>query len=255
MPSPFPGMDPYLEGELWTTFHAQLAAELTRQLVPKLRPRYVPLTQQRLIMDAPEDVAIEETDIYPDTSVVEGNRTPIVGEPATMAAPLTLTTVMPSPVPHSWVEIRDTLKRRLVTAIEFLSPTNKRGIGRRKYLRKRQRILASTAHLIEIDLLRKGKRVPMRQRLPDAEYFVFLSRAGRRPKTEVWPTSIREVLPPIPVPLLAPDADVVMDLQAAFTNVYDVCGFDLSIDYSKPPTVPLSQALAGWVQERLKVLQ
>src|SRR5215212_4023519 len=113
MPSPFPGMDPYLEGDLWTTFHAQIAAEVTRQLVPKLRPRYVPLTQQRLVMDAPEDIAIAETDVYPDSSVVEGERTaPAPQSTAAIAAPLTLATVMPSPIPHSWVEIRDTLNRR-----------------------------------------------------------------------------------------------------------------------------------------------
>src|SRR5437868_2806169 len=100
MPSPFPGMDPYLEGNLWTSVHAQLAAEIARQLAPKLRPRYVPLTQQRLVMDTPDDVA---------------------------EAPLTLATVMPSPVPHSWVEIRDVQQRRLVTVIELLPPTNKRG--------------------------------------------------------------------------------------------------------------------------------
>ena len=140
MPSPFPGMDPYLEGDLWTTVHAQLAAEVTRQLVPKLRPRYVPLTQQRFIL-----------------------------------------------VPHSWVEIRDTMNRRLVTAIEFMSPTNKRGNGRKEYLRKRLKLLRSTAHLLEIDLLRPGRRVPMREPLPGSAYFVFLSRAGHRPKTEVWP--------------------------------------------------------------------
>src|ERR1044071_531770 len=126
MPSPFPGMDPYLEGELWTTVHVQLAAEITRQLVPKLRPRYVPLTQQRFVMDDPEDVAIEETDIYPDVGVVHGAERPdaIAAGSTILAAPLTLTTVMSAPVPHSWVEIRDTQNRKLVTAIEFLSPTN-----------------------------------------------------------------------------------------------------------------------------------
>lgn len=247
-------MDPYLEGGLWTTVHAQLAAEVTRQLVPKLRPRYVPLTQQRFVMDEPDDIAIEATDLYPDASVVD-----VEGGPAfttastTLVAPLTLTTVMPAPVPHSWVEIRDTQNRKLVTAIEFLSPTNKRGEGRRDYLQKRRRILASTVHLIEIDLLRQGKRVPMRQRLPPAAYFVFLSRAGQRPKTEVWPIPLQASLPTIPVPLLPPDADVLLELQLAFTNVYDLCGYDLSVDYTKPPKVVLPPELNAWAEERLRV--
>jgi hypothetical protein len=156
--------------------------------------------------------------------------------------------VMPTRVPHSWVEIRDTLKRRLVTAIEFLSPTNKHGAGRKEYLRKRLKILASTAHLLEVDLLRKGKRVPMRQRLPAAEYFVFLSRAGHRPMTQVWPIELNQPLPTVPVPLLPPDPDVPLDLQAAFTNVFDLCAYDLSVDYSKPPRVPLPAEWASWAK-------
>src|SRR5205085_4773094 len=100
MPSPFPGMDPYLEGDLWTTVHAQLAAEIVRQLVPKLRPRYVPLTQQRFIMDTPDDVAIESTDIYPDVAISQTKRKPARLKAAVAEAPLVLATVMPSPVPH-----------------------------------------------------------------------------------------------------------------------------------------------------------
>jgi hypothetical protein len=253
MPSPFPGMAPYLEGDLWTTVHPQLAAAITRQLMPKLRPRYVPLTQQRLVMGTPEDVAIEEADLYPDVGIVRGaKKRGSAGKAAALAAaPLTLTTVMSAPVPHSWVEIRDTQNRRLVTAIEFLSPTNKRGAGRKEYLRKRQKLLRSTAHLLEIDLLRQGKRVPMRQTLPAADYFVFWSRAGKRPKTEAWPIGLDESLPTVPVPLLAPDADVPLELQTAFANVYDLCGYDLSVDYAKSPKVPLSAAWRSRAAERL----
>jgi hypothetical protein len=250
MPSPFPGMDPYLEGDLWTTVHAQLAAEITRQLVPKLRPRYVPLTQQRFVLDVPDDVAIEETDVYPDVGVSQRKRRKVHGErAAALHAPLTLTTVMPSKVPHSWVEIRDTMKRRLVTVIEFLSPTNKRGDGRKEYLQKRLKLLKSTAHLLKIDLLRKGKRVPMHEELPRAAYFVFLSRAGKRPKTEVWPIALDEPLSTVPVPLLPPDDDAYLDLQQAFVNVYDLCGYDLSADYAKPPQVALPAEWQGWAKQ------
>jgi PIN domain nuclease of toxin-antitoxin system len=251
MPSPFPGMDPYLEGDLWTTVHAQLAAEVVRQLVPKLRPRYVPLTQQRFLMDTPDDVAIESTDIYPDVGIAQTKRKSTRSKAVVAEAPLMFATVMPSPVPHSWVEIRDTQKRRLVTVIEFLSPTNKRGGGRKEYVEKRQKILASTAHLLEIDLLRNGKRVPMREPPPPASYFVFLSRAGQRPKTQVWPISLDHSLPSIPVPLLHPDPDVPLELQQALANVYDLCTYDLAVDYSKPPDVPLPPKFASWGEKCL----
>ena len=96
-------------------------------------------------------------------------------------APLELATIIPSPIPHVTVEIRDTANRQLVTAIEVLSPINKRGDGRAEYLAKRRRILLSTAHLLEIDLLRQGQRVPMQQPLPRSPYFIFLSRGEKEP--------------------------------------------------------------------------
>ena len=67
--------------------------------------------------------------------------------------------------------------------------------------------------------------------LPDAPYFVFLSRARRRPVTDVWAIQLSMRLPKVPVPLLEGDADVEIDLQAAFEAVYDDLGFDLSVDY------------------------
>src|SRR4029453_5934831 len=101
----------------------------------------------------------------------------------------------------------ETGNRQLVTAIEILSPTNKRAEGRMEYLVKRRRILLSTAHLLEIDLLRQGQRLPMHDPLPPAEYFVLLSRAENRPITEVWPLALRDPLPTVPVPLLPGDSD------------------------------------------------
>ena len=135
-----------------------------------------------------------------------------------------LATIIPTPIPHVTVEIRDTANRQLVTAIEVLSPTNKRGDGRQEYLAKRRRILLSTAHLLEIDLLRQGQRVPMQKPLPSVPYFIFLSRAEKRPLTEIWPISLKEPLPVVPIPLLPGDEDVALDVQHVFTTTYDLLG-------------------------------
>lgn len=205
MPSPFPGMDPYLEGSLWSSVQTQLSAEIARQLAPKLRPQYLALTAD-----------------------------------------------MQSAVPHVTVEVRDAANRQLVTAIEVLSPTDKRGDGYDEYLAKRRRILLSTAHLLEIDLLRSGKRLPMQTPLPDAAYFVFLSRAEQRPLTDVWPIQLRERLPGVPVPLLPGDGEVELDLRTALTNVYDLLSYDLAVDYTQLPEIRLPAAEAEWADTLLR---
>ncbi len=260
MPSPFPGMDPYLEGDLWTTVHGQLVAEISRQLAPRLRPRYMALMEKRFVMDWPESeegiavVAGEGSgrDIFPDIAVAQvGPAGASVSATALKDAPIELETVMPSRVPIHWVEIRDVAERRLVTVIEVLSPTNKRGEGYAEYLARRQRLLLSSAHLMEIDLLRAGRRVPMTTPLPAFPYFVFLSRAGRRPLTQVWPIAISEPLPEVPVPLLAGDADVPLNLQQALTHIFDALAYDLAIDYRRPPEPALGPQDSAWARQRI----
>lgn len=155
-------------------------------------------------------------------------------------------------VPHVSIEIRDVVQRRLVTAIEILSPTNKRGEGRAEYLAKRRRLLLSSAHLMEIDLLRGGERVPMQQPLPTAHYFVLLSRAENRPLVDVWSLTLHDRLPTVPIPLLAGDADVPLDVQAAFDAACDLLGRDLLINYRQPPEQPLSDEDAAWVETLLR---
>jgi hypothetical protein len=253
MPSPFPGMDSYLEGSLWMSVHSQLASAFVRQLNPQLLPRYIALSERRHVMEMPEDSEVTVAPIYPDVAVV---RSEPVGESrgatGTISAPLRMATLMRTPVPHVTVTIRDVANRKLVAVIEVLSPTNKRGEGYGEYVDRRERILRSSAHLIEIDLLRKGQRVPMQRKLPSVPYFVFLSRAHQRPLTEVYPIPLDQPLPQVPVPLLPGDADAQLDLQQALAVVYDECGLNYMSDYSKPPEVSLSPEQATWVDEHLR---
>jgi hypothetical protein len=163
MPSPFPGMDPYLEGYLWPDVHNALAAKLRQLLTPLLRPRYT----ARLAIYIVEDLAPESEIgiMYPDVEVLlsdqestlsssrqgrtpDGELSPALGIPA----PLTLPVLQPVDMRIVNVEIRDTAHNRLVTCIEILSPVNKREPGLTVYRQKRQRLYQAGLHMIVIDL-------------------------------------------------------------------------------------------------------
>jgi hypothetical protein len=105
---------------------------------------------------------------------------------------------------------------------------------------------------LEIDLLRVGERFPLRNPLPSVAYAVFLSRAGQRPRVEVWPVPVDQPLPRVPVPLADTDADAHLDLRAALQTVHDIVGYDLLIDYRKPPTVPWGPEQEAWADNVLR---
>lgn len=219
MPSPFPGMDPYLEGYLWPDVHHRLATEISRQLMPQLRPRYV----ARIEIQA-----------------------------ATITAPLSIPVLKPVEVRLSRVEIRDAAQNQLVTSIEILSPVNKREPELTTCRQKRYRLYQAGVHLLELDFLRRGTRPLVHPRLPDVPYLVALTRASSA-MTEVWPIKLPDPLPLVPVPLRPPDADVTLNLASVMTTIYDEAAYDLSVDYSQsPPPPPLSPAEATWLEEVLR---
>jgi len=252
MPNPFPGMDPYLEGDLWTTVHTDLCAEIARQLAPKLRPKYVALSTRRVVLAPPDESEGLAGQRFPDVGILSSSSPSSSTGAAIVNAPLILPTSFPEPIPHVSIEIRDVAERRLVACIEVLSPTNKRGPGREEYMGKRFQILSGDAHLVEIDLLRVGTRFPTGKPLPPVPYFVFISHAERRQEVEVWPIALEQPMSSVPIPLLPDDPPVQLDLQQALTVVYDVIGYDELIDYAQAPPGPLMQAEAEWVEEQLR---
>ncbi|UBF28812.1 DUF4058 family protein [Kovacikia minuta CCNUW1] len=257
MPSPFLGMDPYLEGYLWPDVHSALANKIRQHLTPLLRPNYTARLEVYLAEDPfPEgEIGI----LYPDVEVLE---TPQRQPPAQATVNHNTLTITPPalslPVPQAVqvrltsVEIRDTAKNRLITSIEILSPVNKREPGLTTYRQKRQRLYQANVHLLELDLLRRGTRPFAQPRLPDVPYCIALTRAQAK-QTEIWPVELRDRLPVIPVPLQDPDPDVPLDLQAALSAIYDEAAYDLSLDYTQPPPPPvLSNADIEWLQTQLQ---
>jgi hypothetical protein len=252
MPNPFPGMDPYLEGDLWTTVHTDLCAEIARQLAPKLRPKYVALSTRRVVLAPPDESEGLAGQRFPDVGILSSHQPGPSPASAVASAPLIVAASLPEPIPHVSVEIRDVAERRLVTCVEVLSPSNKRGPGREEYATKRLQILSGTAHLVEIDLLRVGTRFPTAEPLPPYPYFVFISRDRRRGEVQIWPIRLEEPLPAIAIPLLEGDEPVQLDLQQALSVVYDIIGYDELVDYSVPPPGPLAPAQAVWVEDQLR---
>ena len=103
-------------------------------------------------------------------------------------------------------------------------------------------------HVIEIDLLRRYPRMPFDDPLPPAHYLVMVCKAGERPRSSVWPISVRQPLPTIPIPLLSPDPSVPLELGQALCTAYERARYDLRVDYRQPPVPPLSSADAAWAE-------
>lgn len=258
MPPPFPGMDPYIERPaLWPDFHNDLAPTIRAQLNSLILPRYYAALTVYTVYEV---ISIgEPAGRFPGVSVA--TRRPGLGlmEPsmATLAPGAVPSRVAyAEPLELSRVEIRLAGEDRVVTIIEILSPANKRhGGGYEDYLEKRQEIFRSTAHLIEIDLLRAGTRPPLEDPVPTAPYYVTLSRATRRPLVEVWPIQLNQLLPVIPIPLLYPDPDSSLDLGEAVATVYERAAYAYRIDYSQPPPPPVTEDEGRWVDQLLEPIR
>jgi hypothetical protein len=243
---------------MWSMVHNSLIEEIARQLTPKLWPRYKVRPGERVVVSPPDAIErIVTRDRIPDVAVF----TTMAGAPASawhegdsaLSTPIIRELLeAPPSVIQSNVEIRSSENDRLVTIIELLSPSNKRGPGAAEFSVIRREILASETHFLEIDLLRIGERFPVSGPLPSVPYFVFLSRVDLRPRIEIWPIPLEGPLPAIPVPLITPDQDARLDLQLAMQTVYELFHYDADIDYSRPPTLPLDVESTEWAAQRIR---
>ena len=193
MPSPFPGMDPYIEASrIWSDFHADLATEIRASLNAQIQPKYYAAAVTYVTYDIVEVAQPTRRAISPDVGVWQTpSPAPSLGSAVVIDPPQLRSQVpLEAPVRLTNVEVREAGADTLITAIEILSPINKRsGPERANYLRKRRELLRSDAHLMEIDLLRTGERSPLETPLPPAPYYVMLSRAEQRPYVDVWPAN------------------------------------------------------------------
>jgi hypothetical protein len=255
MQLPFPGMDPYLEApDLWPDVHLSLASALRDQLQPQLGARYVAALTPYVAFETIDITLVRH--IVPDIGVVERDAAPETASATAIApAPVRGIVAMEVPTRYANVEIRTVAGQTLVTAIEILSPVNKRPgrDGAEAYDRKRRELLRSDAHLLEIDLLRGGQRPALVSPVVHASYTILLSRAERRPEVEIWPLTLPAPIPAVSVPLQASDPDVALDIRAALQQVYHNARYDLRIDYRlAPPPPDLSPEDRAWLDRQLR---
>jgi len=256
MPSPFSGMDPFIESRrIWSDFHLDLAAEIRAHLNARIQPGYYATAVTYVTYDVIEVAQAESCAVSPDVSVWRTDpRVPMPGATAVIDLPPVQSTVpLEVPVRLARVEVREAGADTLVTAIEILSPINKRlGRERQKYLRKRRELLRSEVHVMELDLLRGGERSPLETTVPPAPYYVTLARVERRPYVDVWPIQLIARLPVLPVPLSAPDPDVPLDLGTIVPAVYERGDYATRIDYRQSvPPPPLEAEQQAWLEHLL----
>jgi hypothetical protein len=248
-------MDPYLE-RIWADVHTRLVPVFGTLLTPLLVPKYVTDLGSRVVVERLPDDDLDGRGILPDVAVLHPERIPVptvASPPDITPPPLRLKTPIELPTRLVTLHIREAVTMKLVTIIELLSPVNKRGEGRREYLQKRNEVLDSAAHLVEIDLLREGRPMPFLGELPATPYRAMVSRAYARPECEVWPIRLQDPLPVLPVPLLRPDPDVPLDIGEALRRTYQDARYDLRIDYSQPPPPPpLSDEETAWIEAQLR---
>ena len=251
MPSPFPGMNPYLEQpELWSEVHSRLIVAIAIAIEPELNPNYRVAVEKRIYLSTSSELVG-----IPDISLISKESTPSDSSITllTRTEPISVQLPLPETIEESYLEIKEIPSNRVITVIEVLSPKNKTaGEGRNAYETKRQQVLGSRTNLIEIDLLRGGKPMPILGVKQRSDYRILVSRGSQLPQAQLYAFSIRDPIPCFGVPLQPPDAEPQLDLQTILIGVYNQARFDLAIDYRQQPYPSFKAADREWADTLLK---
>lgn len=224
MPSPFPGMNPYIEQpSVWPTFHHHLTAALYQALLPGLVDRY----RARI------GIRNYQTEVPLFTSIIREDHA------------------------EEYIEIRSRGNGKLVTLVDVVNPTNKQTTpGRTAYLEQRRRALSERSAVVEIDLLKQGQPILQfdRSGLPAHDYAVTVTRGSSPERYEVYVAPLQKRLPKFNLPLATDDHELVVDLQVAATRAFDQGQIASLLDYSQPLPVSaeFSDTIRKWIQEQLE---
>ena len=256
MPSPFPGMDPYLEHPLiWPDVHHRLIGAIAHEIEEHVGDRYYVSVERRVYVSEPDepdayripDVSIVSTSVNGDVSNEAQSQSEQAG-----ASVATVQLPIPDQIREYFLEVRDLRSGRPVTAIELLSPTNKRpGVGRAAYESKRIEILATRTNLVEVDLLRTGYPMRFSGHATVGDYRILVRRGGRSSAT-LYAFSVRNAIPEFTLPLQQDDEEPVIYIGNLLRKLYDHGRFIARLNYADEPVPPLSTADAAWADELLR---
>jgi hypothetical protein len=252
MKSPFPGMDPFIEARrLWGDFHDNLIVGLQQAIQDQLPEQYVARISERTFMETedPDVELILRHRLMPDVEILRTTETGYL--PTGVSAGVAISdrpfTEMHPQLEYEEREIYfDIFKldpdKQLVTSVEILSPSNKRlgSAGWEQYARKRNIFIQGRANLVEIDLLRGGKRHPMKEAWPESPYVITVFRREKAPVAEVWAAFAVKPLPTIPIPLLPADGDLAVALQPVVSQIFARSRYYADMKYDQPIRPPLS---------------
>jgi hypothetical protein len=259
--SPFPGMDPWLE-KFWGDVHTRLTTYASDQLQPGLPSGLRARVEEYVTVESKEEDQNWRRHYVPDVMVSQAPSPVSQGEEAATATiveteALDLPRVR-EPITLRRIQIVDTQSGdRVITSIEFLSPSNKIGQGREIFKLKQQDFLEGGVNIVEIDLIRSGQwsvsipqdYIPSKRRTP---YRAVVVRASSWMRCEYYPITIGTPMPKLKIPLRDSDPDVSLDLQALLDLAYVNGAYQDAIDYKQPLPQPFSPAIQGWIENWLK---
>jgi hypothetical protein len=248
----FPGMDPWLEHpDLWPDVHNSLITAIRDELMPKVLPRYVVRVEARTTLLTGLDVDL----LYrPDLAVRSANLSgPTNGAGVAISEPPrakpfhVVVSMEDDEIEETFLTVQELPDRKLVTVIEVLSPTNKKTKdARAEYLGKRRNLIRAGVNFVEIDLLRSGEPMPVRNCHLQNDYRALVCRPRLGRTAELYGFSYTVPIPDIPIPVLPGDAEPTLELNRVLHSLIDRARYDLSIDYRLPPEPPLRTEDEPW---------
>ena len=246
-------MNPYLEAPaLWAEVHSRLIVAIADALNPQLIPKYRAAIERRVYdLSGDEAILIGIPDVTVEQRTTRTHPTNVAV--MTPTNPRKVRVPMPIEVRESYLQIKEVASGEVITALELLSPVNKRpGKGRTQYEEKREEILSSKTHLIEIDLLRKGKPMLLATGDIDSDYRILVSRSHQRPQADLYAFNLPDEIPVFPLPLKTDEAEPLVMLHDLLNQVYERASYEVVIDYTRPPVPAVEGQADAWMNKLLK---